>query len=95
MIHLPPVPARLLVGGANPSSYRICPVQKPKEEPDTNTDQQRKFKAKKVCQLIPKEFQEGKDHYSGLLQVVDFVAGMTDSFALTLFRRLKGVTIPR
>ena len=33
------------------------------------------------------------DAYGRLLQVTDFVSGMTDSYALTQFRRLKGLTI--
>lgn len=58
-------------------------------------------KAQKLLDLMPHEFLEnietGKPHtdpYLRLLGVVDFVAGMTDSFALTLFRRIKGMALP-
>mgnify|MGYP001546145607 FL=1 len=33
------------------------------------------------------------DAYGRLLQVTDFVSGMTDSYALAQFRRLKGLAI--
>jgi dGTPase len=55
---------------------------------------------KKVLKLIPEEFV-GPDRkpdpspYERLLLAIDFVSGMTDSFALDLFRKLRGVTIPR
>lgn len=52
------------------------------------------LKSKKLFQLIPEEFQEGNDPYSRLLRIVDFVAGMTDSFALNLYRKLTGVSLP-
>lgn len=51
--------------------------------------------------FMPHEFREdietGKPHpnpYLHLPDGVDFVAGMTDSFALTLFRRIKGMALP-
>ncbi|MDR2710424.1 MAG: deoxyguanosinetriphosphate triphosphohydrolase [Burkholderiales bacterium] len=34
------------------------------------------------------------DPYLRLLKVVDFVCGMTDSYAITLYRRLKGIEVP-
>ena len=33
--------------------------------------------------------------YEKLLNATDFVSGMTDSFAVMLFRRLKGIELPR
>ena len=55
-------------------------------------------KAKKVLQLIPDEFvgPEGipsKDPYIRLLRTTDYVTGMTDSYALNLYRRLKGISL--
>lgn len=55
---------------------------------------------KKVRKLIPVEFlvPEGEIKtraYEQLLLAVDFVAGMTDTFALDLYRKIRGVTIPR
>lgn len=54
---------------------------------------------KKVLKLISEEFvgpdrKPDKDSYERLLLAIDFVAGMTDSFALDLYRKLRGVTIP-
>lgn len=55
---------------------------------------------KKVLKLIPEEFigpdrKPDKSPYERLLLAIDFVSGMTDTFALDLFRKLRGVTIPR
>ena len=54
----------------------------------------------KVLKLIPEEFigpdrKPHPDPYERILLAVDFVAGMTDTFALDLFRKIRGVTIPR
>jgi dGTPase len=50
---------------------------------------------------MPREFQEDEktslpftEPYTRLLGVVDFVAGMTDSFALNLYRKIKGMALP-
>ena len=58
-------------------------------------------KSRKLLNLIPREFRESRtdadvhpDPYIRLLGVVDFVAGMTDSFALSLYRRIKGIALP-
>jgi dGTPase len=53
----------------------------------------------KVRELIPLEFIITEEEierraYEQLLLAVDFVAGMTDTFALDLYRKLRGVTIP-
>jgi dGTPase len=50
----------------------------------------------KIKQLIPDEFlAPNGTPYEQLLLAIDFVAGMTDTFALDLYRKLRGVTIPR
>jgi len=51
----------------------------------------------KVIQLLPKQFLASgneADLYSRVLLVCEFVAGMTDSYAVTLYRRLKGMELP-
>ncbi|MBC7981341.1 MAG: dNTP triphosphohydrolase [Armatimonadetes bacterium] len=58
------------------------------------------LQAKKLAQLMPRECfgpkgRPTKVPYVRLLDAVDFVAGMTDTFALDLFRKIRGVTIPR
>jgi dGTPase len=49
--------------------------------------------AQKLLQLIsplPKE----ADAYTRVLRVTDYVASMTDSYAVSLYRRLKGIALP-
>ncbi|CAE6718363.1 Deoxyguanosinetriphosphate triphosphohydrolase-like protein [Candidatus Nitrotoga fabula] len=50
---------------------------------------------KKVRQLIPQQFTKGKNKYEQLLGATDFVSGMTDSYAVTFYRRLRGIELPR
>lgn len=49
---------------------------------------------KKLVQIVPRQFTTGATDYERLLGVTDFISGMTDSFALTLFRRLHGIELP-
>ncbi len=50
---------------------------------------------KKLVELIPKQFlTKEKDDYSRIQTVLDFVAGMTDLYAVELFRKLKGISFP-
>lgn len=49
----------------------------------------------KLIRLFPKQFLTGsEDQYLRILRVCEFVAGMTDSYAVTLFRRIKGIELP-
>ena len=50
-------------------------------------------KAKKFFDLIPEEYQhlENEEHYSRYLKIACYVAGMTDSYALNLFQKLRGI----
>lgn len=50
---------------------------------------------KKILEIIPEQFKRGKTPYERLLSATDFVSGMTDSFAVTLYRRLRGIELPR
>jgi dGTPase len=50
---------------------------------------------KKLVELLPPQFKVGESHYEKLRQASDFVCGMTDSFAVTLYRRLMGIELPR
>ena len=52
-----------------------------------------------LMKLLPTQFlghhgEPGPDPYVRLLQVADFVAGMTDSYAVDMFRKLKGFDLP-
>jgi dGTPase len=51
--------------------------------------------SKKMLQLIPDQY--GGNHtstYEKVQSVVDFVSGMTDLYALDLYRKIKGINIP-
>jgi dGTPase len=50
---------------------------------------------KKVLELVPPQFREASSAYKALLAATDHISGMTDSYAVTLFRRLKGMELPR
>ncbi|MBS1189037.1 MAG: deoxyguanosinetriphosphate triphosphohydrolase [Rhodocyclaceae bacterium] len=52
-----------------------------------------------LLKLLPSQFlghdgEPDADPYVRLLQVADFVAGMTDSYAVDLYRKLKGIDLP-
>jgi len=52
-----------------------------------------------LLKLLPEQFlahggQADANPYVRLLQVADFVAGMTDSYAVDLYRKLKGIDLP-
>jgi dGTPase len=50
---------------------------------------------KKLVELIPRQFYTTeKDAYSRIMSVLDFVSGMTDLYAVELYRRIKGMSFP-
>ncbi|WP_316822461.1 deoxyguanosinetriphosphate triphosphohydrolase [Pedobacter gandavensis] len=50
---------------------------------------------KKLVELIPKQFLTQKtDTYSKIQSVLDFISGMTDIYAVELFRKIKGISFP-
>jgi dGTPase len=50
---------------------------------------------KKLVELIPKQFLTSQqDAYSKIQTVLDFVSGMTDIYAVELFRKIKGISFP-
>jgi dGTPase len=49
----------------------------------------------KLIELIPKQFlTKETDDYSKIQTVLDFVSGMTDLYAVELFRKIKGISFP-
>jgi dGTPase len=54
-------------------------------------------KSKKLLQLIPSQngIKKGGDVYLNILAVVDFITGMTDLFAIDLYRKITGIQIPQ
>jgi dGTPase len=49
----------------------------------------------KFLDLIPRQYRGTDTAYARILAATDFVSGMTDGYALTLFRRLTGMELPR
>lgn len=50
---------------------------------------------KKLVELIPKQFlTKENDTYTKILCILDFVSGMTDLYAVELFRKIKGISFP-
>jgi dGTPase len=50
---------------------------------------------KKLLKLFPEQFREKKeDAYSKIQSVIDYVSGMTDVYALELYRKITGISIP-
>ncbi len=56
-------------------------------------------KSRMLVHLIPEQFagpgrQPVADLYRRVLAITDFVSGMTDSYAVTLFKKLTGISLP-
>ncbi len=56
-------------------------------------------KYKNILKLLPQQFisLSGKPEpslYIRLLKITDFVSGMTDSYAVSLYRKIKGISLP-
>ncbi len=54
-------------------------------------------KSRKIIKLVSSQFpilHDGKNVYHDLQSVVDFIAGMTDLYAIDLYRKITGITIP-
>ena len=53
-------------------------------------------KNKAVFALLPERIADEipDDLYLRLLKIIDFVSGMTDSLAVSLFRKIKGISLP-
>ncbi len=52
-----------------------------------------------MVRLIPKQFlspggQPAGDDYTRLLRLTDFVSGMTDSYAVSLYKKITGISLP-
>lgn len=56
-----------------------------------------KTKSFKMLQLIPSQFTVSKKRetlYQDILSIVDFVSGMTDLYAIDIYRKITGINIP-
>lgn len=56
-----------------------------------------KAKSKKILRLIPEQFSIKSEQslYSKIQSVVDFISGMTDLYAVDLYRKMTGMQIPQ
>lgn len=45
-------------------------------------------------QFIGADFQPAKDAYTRLLRLTDYVSGMTDSYAVSLYKKVTGISLP-
>ena len=51
--------------------------------------------SKKILSLLPAQYKTQNDElYPKIQSAVDFVSGMTDVFALDLYRKIKGISLP-
>jgi dGTPase len=55
-------------------------------------------KSEKIKEMLPskKIFEEqfGSEKYLNILRVTDYISGITDSYAVSLFRKIKGISLP-
>jgi dGTPase len=56
-------------------------------------------KSKMTSMLIPEQFigpqrLPSQDLYTRLLRLTDYVAGMTDSYAVSLYKKMTGISLP-
>jgi dGTPase len=50
---------------------------------------------KKILSLLPEQYKtESGQLYHKIQSVVDFISGMTDIFALDLYRKINGISLP-
>jgi len=53
-------------------------------------------KSKKLKKLVPQQFDisDGQGLYLNILSIIDFISGMTDIYAVDLYRKITGIQIP-
>jgi dGTPase len=56
-------------------------------------------RSRKLLQLVPTQFlgtdrAPQPDPYLRVLKMTDFVSGMTDSYAVSLYKRVRGISLP-
>jgi dGTPase len=51
--------------------------------------------SKKILSLLPEQYKtDNNSAYLKIQSIVDFVSGMTDIFALDLYRKINGISLP-
>ena len=61
--------------------------------------QKKRFRSENIYELIPARFlgphrKPDADAYTRILKICEFVAGMTDSYAISIYRKLRGIELP-
>jgi dGTPase len=56
-------------------------------------------RSRKLLQLVPEQFLQApltphRDPYQCLMNMIDFVCGMTDSYAVSLYKKISGISLP-
>ena len=52
-------------------------------------------RAEKMLEVLPPGYRSpGAPPYARLLRILDFVSGMTDSYAVSLYKKIKGISLP-
>lgn len=56
----------------------------------------RQNRHKKLLSLIPVQFrfEEEEEDYEKIMSILDYTSGMTDNYALELYRNLRGISVP-
>ena len=77
-------------------SIRRCHRSGSQTQPNLSANQAATASIKLVAaaQFLGHAAEPDPDPYVRLLQVADFVAGMTDSYAVDMYRKLKGYALP-
>ena len=54
------------------------------------------YYARNILSIMPEQYKVSKEDsmYTKIQTVVDYVSGMTDSYALSLYRKIKGIDLP-
>lgn len=63
-------------------------------------DKKENHRSRKLLDLLPNQFraigpQAGASAYEQILLLTDYVAGMTDQNALSLYKTIKGIELPK
>jgi dGTPase len=66
------------------------------EEFITGINNQSLSKSYLIKKLIPNFKEEAQENfYKKILRITDYISGMTDSYAVSLFKKIKGISLPR
>ena len=54
------------------------------------------YYAQNILSIVPEQYNVDKNEslYTKIQTVLDYVSGMTDSYALNLYRKIKGIEVP-